>query len=133
MNPKKHLSFGSMRTFMSNHIRKYEDWRQSKKSKYSLHDAFMCGFASMYFQSPSLLQFQKELEDRERNNNLRTIFGVSDIPENTQLRSILDNVPSEYFRPIFKEYLSRLQRGKHLEQYQGVSGVRSFIVTNLSQ
>ncbi len=111
-----------MRNFMSNHIHKYPDWRQKSKSDYSLHDAFMCGFASMYFQSPSLLHFQKELKNREKRSNLETLFGVSDIPENTQLRSIVDKVDSEYFRPIFKEYLSRLQRGKHLEQYQFMDG-----------
>ncbi len=122
MNPKKHLSFGSLRNFMSNHINKYDDWRQKNKRDYSIHDAFMCGFASMYFQSPSLLQFQKELKDREKRSNLETLFGVSDIPENTQLRSIVDKVDSEYFRPIFKEYLSRLQRGKHLEEYQFLNG-----------
>lgn len=122
MNPKKHLSFGSLRNFISNQIHKYPDWRQKSKSDYSIHDAFMCGFASMYFQSPSLLQFQKELKDREKRSNLETLFGVSDIPENTQLRSIVDKVDSEYFRPIFKEYLSRLQRGKHLEQYQFLDG-----------
>jgi len=98
MKPKKHLSFGSLRNFMSKQIQGYSDWRQESKSYYSVHDAAMSGFACMYFQSPSLLQFQKELEDREKNNNLRTLFGVSAIPENTQIRNIIDQVDSEYFR-----------------------------------
>ena len=122
MKPKKHLSFGSMCNFLSNLIHQYSDWRQKNISKYSIHDAVMCAFACMYFQSPSLLQFQKELEDREKSNNLTTIFGVSAIPENTQLRNIVDKVDSECFRPVFKEYLGRLQRGKHLEQYQFLDG-----------
>ncbi len=122
MKPKKHVSFGSLRNFMSNHIQTYPDWRQENKIDYSVHDAVMSGFACMYFQSPSLLQFQKELEDREKNNNLRTLFGVSDIPENTQLRNIIDKVDSEHLRAVFKEFLTRLQRGKHLEQYQFLDG-----------
>ena len=122
MKPKKHLSFSSLSNFMSNHIHKYPDWRQENKIDYSIHDAVMSGFGCMYFQSPSLLQFQKELEDREKSNNLSTLFGVADIPENTQLRNIVDNVDSKYFRVIFKEFLSRLQRGKHLEQYQFLDG-----------
>jgi len=122
MKPKKHLSFGSLRTFMSNHILRYSDWRQKNMSEYSIHDAVMSGFACMYYQSPSLLQFQKELEDRQKNNNLKTLFGVSNIPENTQLRNIVDKIDSEYLRPVFKEFLSRLQRGKHLEQYQFLGG-----------
>lgn len=122
MKPKKHLSFGSLRHFMSNHIHQYSDWRQEKKKDYSIHDAVLSGFACMYYQDPSLLQFQKELEDREKNNNMRTLFGVSDIPENTQLRNIVDKVESEYLRSIFKEFLARLQRAKHLEQYQFLDG-----------
>ena len=122
MKPKKHLSFGSLRNFMSSHIQKYPDWRQENKKDYSIHDAVMSGFACMYNQSPSLLQFQKELEDRGKSNNLRTLYGVSDIPENTQLRDIVDKVDSEYLRPVFKEFLSRLQRGKHLEPYHFLEG-----------
>ncbi len=122
MKPKKHLSFGSLRNLMSNHINKYPDWRQEKKKEYNIHDAVMSGFACMYYQSPSLLQFQKELEDREKSNNLKTLFGVSNIPENTQLRNIVDQVDNECFRPIFKEFLARLQRGKHLEPYQFLNG-----------
>ncbi len=122
MKQKKHLSFGSLRNFTSKHIHKYLDLRQENKIDYSIHDAVMSGFACMYFQSPSLLQFQTEFQESQRDNNLKTLFGVSDIPENTQLRNIVDHVDSEYLRPVFKEFLSRLQRGKHLEQYQFFDG-----------
>ncbi len=57
MKQKKHLSFGSLRNFTSKHIHKYLDLRQENKIDYSIHDAVMSGFACMYFQSPSLLQF----------------------------------------------------------------------------
>lgn len=107
---------------MSKQFEKYPDYREENKNNYSVHDAAMSGFACMYFQSPSLLQFQKELEDIEKNNNMRTLFGVSSIPENTQLRSIIDRIDSEHLRPVFKELFSRLQRGKHLEQYQFLEG-----------
>ncbi len=71
------------------------------------------------FQDPSLLQFQKQLKDEQNLNNLKTLFDVHDIPpENTQLRDIIDVIPGEVFHPIFKELFFRLQRGKHLEQYQ---------------
>ncbi len=122
MKPKKHLSFGSLRNFMSNHIRGYPDWRQKNKSNYDIHDAVMSGFACMYFQSPSLLQFQTELQESQRSNNLKTLYGVSNIPENTQLRSIVDHVDSEYLRPVFKEFLARLQRAKYLESYYFLEG-----------
>jgi hypothetical protein len=35
---------------------------------------------------------------------------------------VVDKVDSKYFRPIFKEFLARLKRGKHLEQYPFLDG-----------
>ena len=83
-----------------------------------MHDVVMSGFAMMYFQDPSLLQFQKRLREDQGRDNLSTLFKVETVPEDTQMRKVLDEVESEQFRPGFKHYLQRLQRGKHLEQYR---------------
>lgn len=115
---KRNLSFSSLRVFMSKLFRKIPDERQPNKIDYSLHDVLMSGFACMHFQDPSLLQFQKRLQDEQNSNNVKTLFDVENIPKNTQLREVIDTVDSQEFAPIFKEYYSRLQRGKHLEQYQ---------------
>lgn len=63
---KKHLSFSSLRVFMSKVFRKISDERQPNKIDYSLHDVLMSGFACMYFQDPSLVQFQKRLQDEQK-------------------------------------------------------------------
>jgi len=118
MNPKKHLGFGSLRHRLSSLFQGIPDNREAVKTNYSIHDAMMSGFACMYFQDPSLLQFQQRLKEAENRDNLQTLFGVNDIPKDTQLRDIVDGVESEELSPIFKDYFSRLQRGKHLQQYQ---------------
>jgi hypothetical protein len=118
MKSKKHLSFSSLRGHMSAQFRNLDDNRQDGKVNYSLHDVLMSGFACMYFQDPSLLQFQKRMEDEQNKSNLQTLFDVKDIPQNTQMREIIDTVDSQHFSSIFKEFYGRLQRGKHLEQYQ---------------
>jgi hypothetical protein len=71
----------------------------------------------MYFQDPSLLHFQKRLEQKYQRNNLKTIFNVSNIPSDSQLRDVLDNVPSEALASVFKDYFQRVRRHKHLEEY----------------
>jgi hypothetical protein len=83
----------------------------------------MSGFACMNFQDPSLLQFQKRLEKKHHKSNLQTLFGIKKIPEATQLRTITDGVDSDYLSPFFDEYFYRLQRGKHLLQYQLFPGL----------
>lgn len=123
MNIKKHLSFSALRTKMSEIFSSIPDQRQQKKISISQHDALMSGFACMHFQDSSLLQFQKRLEEDQHKNNLRTLFDVQNIPSDTQMREIIDEVSSDHFRPIFKDYYSRLQRGKHLEQFQIFPGM----------
>ena len=71
----------------------------------------------MYFQDPTLNEFQKRLQEEKHKNNLLTLFGVKNIPQNTQLRDIIDEIPSDELAPIFKEFFNRLRRHKHLEGY----------------
>lgn len=116
-SPKKHLSFDSLREGLSKSFNQISDYR-TRQSTYSIHDTLMSGFAMMYFQEPSLLQFQKSLEESHGNNNLHSIFKVHKTPQESQMREITDQVGRENFRPIFKDFLLRLQRGKHLREYQ---------------
>jgi len=44
----------------------------------------------MFFQHPSLLRFQRQMEQKRGRCNLNTIFGVKAVPSNTQMREILD-------------------------------------------
>ena len=126
MKIKKHLSFSGLRTTVSQIFRSIPDERQSSKVSISLHDALMSGFACMHFQDPSLLQFQIRMQEEQHQNNLQTLFDVKTIPKETQMREVIDSVDSDYFKPIFKDIYSRLQRGKHLEQYQIFPGTYYF-------
>jgi hypothetical protein len=82
----------------------------------------MSGFAMMFFQDPSLLTFQQRLQDGIHKNNLTTVFAVDDIPKDTQMRQILDAVAASQLDGIFSDFLHRLQRGKHLADYQLLDG-----------
>ena len=127
MHHKKHLSFTALRKSLSEHFRQIDDRRQSAKVDYSLHDCLMSGFAMMFFQDPSLLTFQKRLQDGIQKNNLTTIFDVSDIPKDTQMRSVLDAIATSQLNGPFADFLHRLQRGKHLGNYQFFDG--SYLVS----
>lgn len=84
----------------------------------SLPDALMSGFALFALKEPSLLAFQERIKD----SNLRTIYGIEHVPSDTQMRVILDPVDPECLRPCFTDVFRELQRGKALEPfvfYQG--------------
>ena len=114
----KHLSFNSLRDYISQVFSKIPDTRNPNKINYSKKNIMMSGFGIAYFQEPSLLQFQSRMKDEKGKNNLETILGVNETPKDSQLRAQLDETDREDFRPIFKTFVSRLQRGKHLEQYR---------------
>lgn len=78
----------------------------------------MSGLAMMYFQEPSLMQFQRSLEDEGHTNNLKTLFHVASIPKDSQMRDILDEVDPEEIEPAFNLFFRPLQRGKHFEKYR---------------
>ena len=122
MHHKKHLSFTALRKSLSQHFEQIDDQRQSAKVDYSLHDCLMSGFAMMFFQDPSVLTFQRRLQDGIHKNNLATLFNVSDIPKETQMREVLDAIPAVQLDGIFADFLHRLQRGKQLANYQFYDG-----------
>ena len=77
-----------------------------------LDDALMSGFAMFSLKDPSLLVFDRR---RAKPENLRQVYGMQNIPSDTQMRTILDNVEPDSIRPLFKGVLQQLQRGKVLE------------------
>lgn len=72
----------------------------------------------MFFQDPSVLQFQKRLQDTIHRNNLSTLFGVSHIPGDTQLRQNIDACDPEQIEKVFSDYFTLLQRGKQLQLFR---------------
>lgn len=79
----------------------------------SLEDALMSGLAMFSLKDPSLLAFEKR---RAEGENLQKVFGIKQIPSDTQMRTILDEVEPETLRPLFRGVVGTLERGKVLEK-----------------
>jgi hypothetical protein len=139
VGPKKHLSFSNLRKIISERALQIEDPRREGSVAHSIHDCCLSGFAMMFFQDPSMLAFQRRLQDDGHKNNLQTIFGVGSIPKATQLRDVIDLIPSSSFDPIFSDFFSLLQRAKLLEKFQffkkqyliSIDGTQYFTSENL--
>jgi len=118
VHEKKHLSFSSLRDVLSEKAVGLPDDRQTGKVEHSIHDVVMCAFAMMYFQDPSLLQFQRRMEDAKETSNMKGLFRIDSIPGDKQIREVLDEVAPLPLEEVFSDYVGRLQRGKHLEPYR---------------
>lgn len=118
MHSKKHLSFAALRDFVSSRVKNIPDGRQESKVVHRFHDVVMSAFAMMFFQDPSLLQFQKRMEEARQTSNLKTLFGVSSVPRDTCMREALDRLDPKHLAPVFADFFHELQRSKGLEQYR---------------
>jgi hypothetical protein len=91
---------------------------QRRCPQFSLADALMAGLALFSLKDPSLLAFCRRAVD----HNLRTVFGLSAVPSDTQMRTILDDAHPDQVRPLFRDVFRLLQRGKVLEGYAFLQG-----------
>jgi hypothetical protein len=83
---------------------------QSPNLKYSIVDIALAAFSVFFTQSPSFLDFQKQLERRHGSSNAQTLFGIEKIPTDNQIRNVLDHTaantlfPSRAIRILFQVF-----------------------------
>lgn len=89
MHVKRHLNFSALREVAQKSFAAAPDQRAANFSN-KIRDLMSSGLACMYFQSPSLLEFQRRMEKGQQRNNLRSMFDVSKLPTDTGMRQIID-------------------------------------------
>jgi len=114
---RKHLSADALYALIREGFGAIPDHRQAT-SIIPLTDALMSAFAMFCLKDPSLLAFQ----ERRSDSNLKALFGIEQIPSDTQMREILDPVDPEHLRPSFGNVFRQLQRGKALEAFEFYDG-----------
>ncbi len=112
MKIRKHLSADGLIGHIRQGMAKIKD-KRPKNIRIPLVDALMSGVAMFSLKDPSLLAFDGR---RATPGNLRKVYGIEEIPSDTQMRTILDDVEPEELRPLYKRVFNQLQRGKVLEE-----------------
>jgi hypothetical protein len=110
MRPLQSLTLEALIDMLSTRFTYIPDTRHPERIDYSLHDTLMSGFAMLFFQHPSLLEFQRKMKQRRSRCNLETLFGVHEVPSDTQMREILDGVPVELVRQVLPELFAKVRR-----------------------
>jgi len=110
MRPLKSVTLEAIVKLLRTTFSAVVDGRMAEQCRYVLADTLMSGFAMMFFQHPSLLQFQRAMAKKRQRCNLQTIFGVQEIPSDTQMRDMLDGVEVEALRGLLPQLWEKVRR-----------------------
>jgi hypothetical protein len=112
---RKHLNADALFKTVRNSFAQVAETRTGKP-QISVSDALMSAFAMFSLKDPSLLAFDDRR--KEEPHNLKMVYGIKEIPCDTQMRSMVDPVPPDELRPAHNGVIQALQRGKAFEKME---------------
>jgi len=112
---RKHLNADALFMDIRREFEKIPEFRTGD-IEISIPDALISAFAMFSLKDSSLLGFDKRRNEDAECQNLKSIYGIDNIPSDSRMREICDEInPKQYLSPIFKVPFRHLQRSKALE------------------
>ena len=113
------LSFDHLQAILRQHTAGLPDVRKpSPNTRYTIQNAALGAFGIFFMQSPSFLEYQRQLNHRQGHDNAQTLFGVEPIPCDNQIRTLLDPIAPRYFHPVFFEVFAHLEQQHWLDPWR---------------
>jgi len=112
------ITFAELLAMLNEQVGDLREHRSGRNVQYSLATAVLSAFSVFYMQSASFLAHQKLIQSQKGNNNVRTLFGVEEIPTDPQLRNLLDPVAPESLAGVFGEVLDLCAERGYLEAFR---------------
>ena len=116
---RKHFSQDFLVKLVSKHISNaLLSIPNCKKKNQTLQDCMLSALAMFTFKYSSLLKFDRlKTEEEGKYKNIKRLFGIKNIPCDTYMRTVLDEVSNDIVRPLFKEIFTLLQRANVLKHF----------------
>jgi Transposase DDE domain len=89
---------------------------------YSMADIGLSAFSLFFMQSESFLSYQRSLEEGRKTSNCQTLFGMTKIPTDNHIRSMLDPVHPWHLQPVFDGVVAALGDHGALGAFQRLDG-----------
>jgi hypothetical protein len=113
------LSFEHLQAMLRQHTAGLPDVRKpSPNTRYTIQNAALGAFGLFFMQSPSFLEYQRQLHHRQGHDNAQTLFGVEPIPCDNQIRKLLDPIAPSYLNPVFFEVFEHLEQQHSLDPFR---------------
>ena len=103
--------FEALQAILQQRVEQLPDRRKGRNPQSRMSDAALGAFGIFFTQSPSFLEYQRRLQANKGRNNARTLCGVTKIPCDNHIRTLLDPIAPSHFDPVFVEVFARL--GQH--------------------
>lgn len=110
MRPNQSLTFEAIVSLVRADFRLLDEKGDNQRAEYLLSDILLSGYAMFFFQEPSLLQFHERLLRKKGRCNLHSMFGVREVPKESQLRERLDEIGPESVRHLLPQLFERIRR-----------------------
>jgi hypothetical protein len=94
----------------------FPDIRTGKNSTYDLPDVGMSAFSVFFTQSPSFLAHQRDMKLRKGRSNAESLFHLSEIPSDNQIRNLLDPVSPKYVAPVYRQVFLALEQANIIDK-----------------
>lgn len=103
------LGFDDLQALLHRWLAQLPEHRQpGPNTSYASTDAALGAFGIFFTQSPSFLEYQRHLQQAQGQNNAYTLFGVEQLPCNTQVRNLLDPLLPSQRDGVYLEVFERL-------------------------
>jgi hypothetical protein len=113
------LSFEHLQAILRQPTADLPDVRKpSPNTRYTIQKAALGAFGILFMQSPSFLEYQRQLNQRQGHDNAQTLFGVEPIPCDNQIRKLLDPIAPSYFTPVFFEVFAHLEQQHLIDSFR---------------
>src|SRR5437870_8274393 len=112
------LHYDDLRAMLQQRVEQLPDCRKGRNTQYRMPDAALGAFGIFFTPSPSFLEYQRRLQAHKGRNNAHTLFGVTHIPCDNHIRTLLDPIAPSHFDPVFLEVFERLAQHHFLDSFR---------------
>ena len=96
----------------------FPDERTGKNSIYDMADVGMSAFSVFFTQSPSFLAHQRDMKLRKGRSNAESLFGLTEIPSDNQIRNLLDGVSPEHLQTVYRQIFLELEKSEIMKSWR---------------
>lgn len=114
--PQKRVKIDQLINVLRESFDKVQDPRNGTKI-IPLNDFLMSSYAVFSLKYPSLLRFDQHSKE-DIGPNIKALFGLENLPSDTHLRDIMDEINPRQLRRIFTSLFAELQSTKILTNYE---------------